>query len=826
MKKISSKISLIIIGCACLAVALCAYISLSLGTRILQQEAEEKLTWISRQYAAEFSQELLIIEDQVAEIAVHVKTTIDSESLKNDPTYLARYEDELAEYLYSFAKNRSSGNAAWCYFNPELSTESHDVYFADGNKDQIPDRQAHIPLEYYDNTPTPTDDKYWWYGPVETGELCWTNPYEWTLLDGDVIKVASCAQPIFIDGELIAVVGTYYHFDTMRSDIDAIKVYSDGYASLMNEKLDFIIHPTFFSGTRYTSENLATVQDGAFANIAHDVRENPYGITTLGQNGSERLVAYSHLSNGWIMAINPLVADVYAGLHKLVQTLILAALGCLLISILIAWRMGRYIAKPFLAMAEGCKQLGAGDFSTRIATNAKDETKILGDSLNEMAENIETLNQELVSLAYYDTLTKMPNKHFFEKTAKTLLQKQGGRFAYAIFDINKFKLINDIFGLEYGDLLLKHIAQQLTQDIAQDELAARFNADHFHLLLHYTDKEALKERLTSLIEGIYRFKFEFHAAYKISGSFGIYIVEDRQVSVSSMGDKARLALNKVKGLHNVTMNIYNDSIGSEIMKEQEIENAMEAALKNNEFQMYLQPKYDILKHKIVGAEALVRWHPPEGGIIPPNNFIPIFEKNGFIANLDLFMLKRVCAFLRKRLDDNLPVFSISINQSRQYLNHENYLSSFLKIVNFYNIPHNLIELEITETAFFENQEEMIEIVQKLKDLGFLVSMDDFGSGYSSLNMLQDIMVDILKLDRIFFRESINTQRGQKIIENIISMAKELNIVILAEGIETKEQVQFLLQTSCHLIQGFYFSKPIPADEFEALYEENQNAQVD
>ncbi|MEG0542810.1 MAG: HAMP domain-containing protein, partial [Angelakisella sp.] len=250
---------------------------------------------------------------------------------------LATYEEQLSEYIYNFAMKRTSGVSAWCYFNPELSDTPHDVYFADENGDGIPERQNHIPLEYYDSTPLPTDDKQWWYGPVQTGEGFWTNPYQWTLKNGEVIEVVSYAQPIYIEGKLIAVVGTYYHFGKMYNEIRSIKVCENGYASLFNEKLD----------------------------------------------AEHRLLAYSKLTNGWILGLSPPLSEIYVDIYSLFIKLLMAVIACMLLSIVAAWYMGRFISRPLMAVAEGAKRIGTGDLSVPITVSTKDEIRMVAQSLNE-----------------------------------------------------------------------------------------------------------------------------------------------------------------------------------------------------------------------------------------------------------------------------------------------------------------------------------------------------------------------------------------------------------------------------------------------------------
>jgi EAL domain-containing protein (putative c-di-GMP-specific phosphodiesterase class I) len=248
-----------------------------------------------------------------------------------------------------------------------------------------------------------------------------------------------------------------------------------------------------------------------------------------------------------------------------------------------------------------------------------------------------------------------------------------------------------------------------------------------------------------------------------------------------------------------------------------IENRMKSALKNEEFQIYLQPKYDISQNKIAGAEALVRWADPNRGLIPPNDFIPLFENNGFILDLDLYVFDRTCHLLRQWIDRGVNPVVISVNLSRAYLHDFTFLGKFEEIRRKYEVPSNLIELELTETVVFENMEILTDIINLIHDLGYSCSIDDFGSGYSSLNILKNIPVDTIKIDRGFFiGENSDTVKSDTIVRSVIDLARKLKMKTVSEGVEYKDQVDFLKEAKCDMIQGYYFSKPIPITEFEKL----------
>ena len=254
-----------------------------------------------------------------------------------------------------------------------------------------------------------------------------------------------------------------------------------------------------------------------------------------------------------------------------------------------------------------------------------------------------------------------------------------------------------------------------------------------------------------------------------------------------------------------------------LIKEAEIEAKMEKALNNNEFVFYLQPKFNCQGNQLFGAEALVRWIDDNGQMIMPGDFIPLFERNGFIIKLDEYIFESVCKYIANRIQLNLPIIPISINISRLHLFQSNFVDKYLKIKNKYSIPDKILELEITENILIDNLHATQKVITRLQEHGFICSIDDFGSGYSSLNSLKDLPFDIIKLDKLFLDNSYNIKKSQEIVKSIITMAKNIDILTVGEGVETDEQLEFLQLAGCDIIQGYIFSKPISVEDFEKLF---------
>lgn len=305
---------------------------------------------------------------------------------------------------------------------------------------------------------------------------------------------------------------------------------------------------------------------------------------------------------------------------------------------------------------------------------------------------------------------------------------------------------------------------------------------------------------------------------------GICCYEDDQTisGIDGLIDCSHLALNAYIPGQTNNYYFYNSKMHDQMIRKVEIENNMESALLNNEFTFYLQPKYAPNGQVMLGAEALVRWLEPSGNLIMPGEFIPIFEQNGFILKMDEYIFESVCKFLYQRIIENLPNVPISINISRLHLYQDDFIERYSKIKNKYSLPDKLVELEITENILLDNIERIRNIIIELQNNGFTCSIDDFGSGYSSLNSLKDLPFEVIKLDRLFLINSYDIQRSQEIIKAIVEMAKTINIKTVAEGVETPSQLEFLKMIDCDMIQGYIFSKPRPIKEFEQLLINQEN----
>ncbi len=430
--------------------------------------------------------------------------------------------------------------------------------------------------------------------------------------------------------------------------------------------------------------------------------------------------------------------------------------------------------------------------------------------------------RKLKFLLAKDPLTHMPNlESFLQMTEKMICTHPDQSYAIIRMDIDKFRIINQMYGTKEGDNILRYIGvkiQEWAGPILETSTYCRISSDLFCICMP-ADAGDIQEIIDFIQTSLHAYPLKFDMVM----SFGVYITceEDRreQTCVSTLMDRAASAQRMVKNSYMNHVAYYDSVIRKKEIAEQIIISEMKKALETNQFQVYLQPKCQMDTGKIIGSEALVRWIHPSQGIISPSEFIPVFEKNGFISELDYYVLRATCQMIRKWLDDGKKVYPISVNVSRTDLYNPNLPEQIKACVAEFDVPHELIAFELTESAFISDNMQLYNLARLLQENHFHVMMNDFGSGYSSLNSLREIPVDVLKIDLKFLPPSSDDKRGNVILHSIVDMAKRLGLEVIVEGVETIEQVEFLLSIGCRNAQGFYFYRPMPVSEYERCLEE-------
>ncbi len=428
---------------------------------------------------------------------------------------------------------------------------------------------------------------------------------------------------------------------------------------------------------------------------------------------------------------------------------------------------------------------------------------------------------EIEQMAYFDKFTGLFNLVKFKLDVEAILKEKKAanvkseEYALLKFDLENFKAINEVFGFETGNKVILKMANIAQMVKGNKVKIARTGTDEF--MIFATVQEIsdflsqrqefdiiIKKDIPNVKKHIFNFKY------------GRYFVEKDESNIDDIVNKLNMAHSFARAETKSTLWDYDDKFKQHLIHLTELTNKMRDALKNKEFKLFLQPKYNLEDESIVGAEALVRWIEQDGKMIYPSDFIPLFEKNEFVVNVDKFMFEQTCILLGQQIMNDKKCVPISVNFSRLHLKNNNLAKELKIIAEKHDVPTSLLEVEITETTVAENKKAVQDMIISLRNEGFCVSIDDFGSGHSSLGMLKDYKVDVVKLDRSFFVSEPNNNMGELVIKGITHIVNNLGAKIIAEGIETKEQIDFLRTTNCHYVQGYYFAKPMCVDDFKKI----------
>ncbi len=604
------------------------------------------------------------------------------------------------------------------------------------------------------------------------GETVLSEPVRSKIRDADIIALAT---PITYNGEIIGVLTGSHLADTL--DYLFLPSFGGkGYAYITNNE-GKVIAESLNSYSLLETDNAfdlfrkAHFYDGDdFATIQRKVYANQSGHSKYVYKDQRRLMHYMTIKvNGWnIFSIVPdEVVSQDANEITLSTTLLsLAFVGMLIVLVLRIFRMQR--------------------------------------------ANLEKMTE----LAFVDELTKAATLSKFKLDAQELLTLHPDKtFILIKLDVANFKMINRIYGYTEGDRLLIGIANAIRTKLpASNGLFARFNTDEF-IIMHEINAGTNLKANRAGVQKVIRDSMGDDFRYKLFIPTGRYIITPgSEHDITSAIEKVSFAHSQAKQ-NKIELYDYDESVSQNALYQKEIENKMEAALHEHEFKVYLQPKYYLSDETLAGAEALVRWKSGDGDIVYPSKFIPLFEENGFITKLDMYMFEKICVIIKEWLAKGLTPVTVSVNFSRNHLDNPGFVDALCGIADKYGVDHGLLEIELTESTILQNEDILTDVLAKLHRAGFTLSMDDFGTGYSSLGFLKNIPVDVIKIDRSFFTTANDAARAKIVISNIIKMAGELGIETVAEGVESVEHIELLRELGCDIVQSYYFAMPMPEPDF-------------
>ncbi|MDB2800461.1 sensor domain-containing phosphodiesterase [Clostridioides difficile] len=590
------------------------------------------------------------------------------------------------------------------------------------------------------------------------------------------IKKIAISVPLLNNDKVVGVLYCTYNINTLMKLINVSFYENNSISYVVKNDGTIILHP---QGDRL-SKNIYKLlkQDNDIQEVNRlkkELQENKTGATVLNMLEERRYLGYATMDNGnsennyiknWNLIFSIPETVVFSNSEQIINRAIYAVLFIVLIFIAIIFYIN-YIKK----------------------SNEK----------------------EILSLAYEDKVTYIGNQNkFYRECSKYLLDKPSLNYIIVYFDINNFKMINDTFGYEFGDNLLITIAKALKEELTEGEVYARLSSDYFAIFCDYKNgRNKIIRKLDSIRNNI---ESNLSIVFEISLCVGIYFVEEGEVDIQKAVNKANMARSVAKG-KNINYAIYNEDVRNKLSEESMILDDIKIALVKNQFEVYYQPKFSLVNGEMIGSEALIRWNHPEHGFISPAVFIPIAEKSKLILKIGRFVFERVCTDLSEWKKQGKKIVPVSVNLSRVELYQPDIVKFINKTIQMYNLSSDLIEIEITETVAINELNILKNILNELRKYGFSISMDDFGTGYFSISCLRDMPIDILKLDKSFLDGIEHDERSRNIAKSIVSLAKSLDLVVIIEGVESKEQAELMKQFGCDLVQGFYFARPMPAKNF-------------
>lgn len=509
--------------------------------------------------------------------------------------------------------------------------------------------------------------------------------------------------------------------------------------------------------------------------------------------------------------------------HSMVRSfgaiLIAAVLALLLAYAIMAW-LRRIIIRPLTRLKNLMHAVSEEkDYSVRSDDSGKDEIGYLAAGFNQMLEKIDAHDNRLRKIAHYDNVTGLPNRHYFNQRledAINLATEQSEHVGVLFIDLDNFKVVNDTLGHNIGDQLLKSVSERISDTLRGNDCVCRIGGDEFAVILqeipdHGTAAVVAGKILNEMVQPMLLNDSEIY----IGASIGISLYPDDASDINSLLRCADVAMYYAKGKGKNNYQLFQQDMEGKALKRLALESAMRKAIEHKEFVLHYQPQVDLPTGKVIAVEALIRWPREDLGIVGPSDFIPVAEESGLILPIGDWVLRTACKQAKAWLDAGTPL-RVAVNLSGRQFADDRVVSNILAIAREFELPPDLLELEITESMLMDSKEASVDKLEQLKRAGFMLSVDDFGTGYSSMSYLKRFPIHALKIDKSFVQELPGNQDDVAITKAIVSMANSLGLEVVAEGVETSEQMEFLRENGCNISQGFYFGKAVPASQIESL----------
>ena len=715
--------------------------------------------------------------------------------------YLADYCAAVRETFSSVAGHTRGVVTYYYCIDTTISETEHGFFYSRVGKTGFV-RQP--PLVAGELDPEDIEHTTWYYTPIERGRPSWVGPYPAYFL-GE-LWTYSYLVPIYKAGTLIGVMGMDIPFETLTEQLREIKVYDSGYACLFSENGEVLYHPMLEIGSMPEGDAEAFAQEVLGRSDSGDE------LSRYESDGETWLMYFTTLSNGMKLTITAPEREITASWTRMMRNILIAAVSIVTVFFVVLLLVMRILTSPLQRLTAASRRLADGDYDVKLDYRGQDEVGMLTAAFSQMRDRIRAYIEDLNHRVCTDALTELPNIKCFFKLAeaeRARLREAGRHPVLLYFNLNGMKYYNRQYGFEEGDRLLQSFAALLTRYFEPDCLS-RFGLDHFAAI---SEEAGLDERLRAIFEECRTLE----EGRMLSVRVGVYRDEMEQVQVNNACDRAKYACDRLRGSHTSGYCVFDQEMLKLIQNTRYIIDTFDRAMREHWIQVYYQPIIRAANGRVCDKEALSRWVDPGRGVLPPSDYIPILENSKLICTHDLYVLDQVLKKLQAQKRAGFQDVPQSLNLSRMDFDACDMVTEVCKRVDAAGIPHEKLSIEITESVIGSDFEFMKEQVRRFRDLGFPVWMDDFGSGYSALDVLQDIRFDLLKLDMRFMQRFEESNESPIILTEIIRMAIALGVDTVAEGVETREQADFLREVGCTKQQGYYYCKPISAEEIAERY---------
>ena len=708
--------------------------------------------------------------------------------------YLAEYSQEIWEPFSSVASHTNGVESYYFCINPEISKKEHGFFYARLGRTGF---QEMKPIDVSNLDANNKEHDIWWFEPIKRGRPSWIGPYRDTFTGNRWI--CSYIVPIYHGGNMIGELGMDIPLQTIISQVRSIKVYKTGFASLISDDYRIIYHPELSYGTRLEDSALSAVQRVMETQDSTEDELIRYNV-----GGQERQLSFYTFSNKMRIAIIAPTSEINAGWTKMTRNMILATALIIALFVVLLMFIMKIITRPILQLADASKRLADADYDVELDYKGNDEIGVLTTSFIKMRDQIKTYIADLNHRIYTDDMSGLPNmRHFFilAPEAKKKIQDAGENPVMVYINLIGMKHFNRQYGYEEGNRLICALGEIIKEIFGEDSMC-RLNQDRFAAVTSESNVE-------SQMEEVFRKVQDANDGKTLPVRAGIYRYSLGDVNVDVACDNAKYSCDQHRDSYISAYYYFNSGMQKQAEEARYVINHLDQALSEHWVKVYYQPIIFAAAGNKCDEEALSRWQDPEKGLLTPDRFIPYLENAGLIYKLDLYVLEEALKKMTIQKEAGEDIVPVSVNLSRTDFDARDMVEEIRRRVDRAGISHDMVSIEITESIIGSDFNFMKKQVERFQSLGFPVWMDDFGSGYSSLDVLQDIHFDLIKLDMRFMQRFGESEDSKIIVAELIRMAIELGVDTICEGVENGEEVGFLRKNGCTKLQGFFYGKPAP-----------------